>query len=187
MVPRREVNTPPQGTAEEEKTGRKEGSKEGGLRELYPAKNGSCIVFGRKKQLNHLLFSLFLLQAGESIRLMGFSLRCGCTLGGGHAALSLTHACWQGVVPLRQVVWNALAADGGGTVQHVARVAFELHQGAHGEVVAETLAESWLWDGAALGGACPGNGCGGAGQDGERSTIERYRFSFIFLQSLGLP
>lgn len=71
----------------------------------------------------------------------------------------LTYAGWQGVVPLCQVVWHALAAYGGGAVQHVARVTLELHQGADGKVVAQTLPETRLRDRAALGGAGPRHGC----------------------------
>lgn len=73
-------------------------------------------------------------------------------------ALLFTHARRQGVVPLRQVVWDALAADGGGAVQDVARVALKLHQGADGKVVTEALPEARLWDRAALGGAGPRHG-----------------------------
>lgn len=74
------------------------------------------------------------------------------------AALLFTHARRQSVVPLCQVVWDALAADGSGAVQDVARVALKLHQGADGKVVTEALPEARLWDGAALGGAGPRHG-----------------------------
>lgn len=62
------------------------------------------------------------------------------------AALLFTHARWQGVVPLCQVVWDALAADGGGAVQDVAWVAFKLYQGADGKVVTEAFPKARLWD-----------------------------------------
>lgn len=73
-------------------------------------------------------------------------------------ALLFTHARRQGVVPLCQVVWDALTADGGGAVQDVARVALKLHQGANGKVVTEALPEARLGDRAALGGAGPRHG-----------------------------
>lgn len=62
------------------------------------------------------------------------------------SGLIFTHACWQGVIPLCQVVRYALASYGSRAVQDVTGVALELHQGADGKVVTETLPEARLGD-----------------------------------------
>lgn len=69
-----------------------------------------------------------------------------------------TYTVWQGVVPLRQVVRDTLAAYGGGAVKDVAGVALELHHGSDGKLVSKTPPEAWLGDRTALGGAGPRHG-----------------------------
>lgn len=57
-----------------------------------------------------------------------------------------TYTCWQGVIPLCQVVWDALAPYGSRAVQDVTRVALELHQGANCKVITETFPKARLRD-----------------------------------------
>lgn len=62
------------------------------------------------------------------------------------SAFLFTYASWQGVIPLRQVVWYTLTPYGSGAMQDITRVALKLHQGAYCKVITEALPKAWLWD-----------------------------------------
>lgn len=138
MVPRREVSTPPQGT-ENGSGGKERRLKHGKRKERCSSRahwRWGEQSFWERVQPHWIIFSMSVSFVSAALRMF-------------------TYACRQRVVPLRQVVRDALTSYGSGAVQNVTRVALELHQGADSEVITETSPKARLGDRATLRGAGP--------------------------------